>query len=173
MNDAFKKKHSMPMDSENTLTKIFVGVAIAVISAFIVYHIGLDRPDQTNDVTFAREKEYSNSKSISGTYTGYCYNRTYGQKGKLILNINHEQAGTVHGTINITGELYGSGEIEGHFDGKKIGFASKEQSTGLIISWQGRLTNNEMAGDYTVSVPPYMKAQTGLVDQVGEWKVSQ
>lgn len=167
----------MEGNTENIFSKILVGVAIAVLSAVVIYQFNLDPAVNIHLDPQKPEIEQTSPEvkktDLSGVYNGFCYNRTYRQSGKLILNIRQGTTGDINGTINITGNLFGSGDLEGHFDGKKIGFTSREITTGLLISWEGRVQDNKLSGDYTVSLPPYLKAQTGLIDQTGDWEATK
>ena len=114
----------------------------------------------------------SASSNVAGTYAGSVFNKTSGQSGNVRIVLNQDTSGKITGTVNITGVLVGSGPLEGHVDGNRVGFTSVEPSTGMLITWEGILQNSEITGNYTVSIPPQLKAQ-GLIDQEGLWKVSK
>jgi hypothetical protein len=173
----------MTSDKGSAGTQIFVGVAIAVLSAAILAAIGLRNKDQvtvTNPSPGLNQPPSDSSpalnqaptNSVAGTYDGSVLNQTSGQSGNVRFVFNEDTSGRITGTVNITGVLIGSGPLEGHTDGSKIGFTSIEQSTGILITWRGNISGSEITGNYIVSMPPQLKAQ-GLFDQQGVWKVEK
>jgi len=100
-------------------------------------------------------------------------NKTFGQGGKLRLILN-DASGKITGTVIITGALGGSGPLEGQREGNRIGFTSLEQSTGMLIAWEGVIEGSTISGDYSVSLPMASKVlNPTFPDQIGEWEVGK
>ncbi|HVK94637.1 MAG TPA: hypothetical protein VM571_07905 [Noviherbaspirillum sp.] len=117
--------------------------------------------------------ERGTDTSVSGTYNGQIINKTFGQGGKLRLILN-DASGKITGTVIITGALGGSGPLEGQREGNRIGFTSLEQSTGMLIAWEGVIEGSTISGDYSVSLPMASKVlNPTFPDQVGEWEVGK
>jgi hypothetical protein len=159
--------------SESAGEKIFVGVTIAVVSAVILAWLGLREKSTTPVVTSPPiALTQPTPSNVSGTYRGSVFNKTVGQSGSLRIVLNQDASGKITGTVNVTGHLIGSGLLEGYTDGKKVGFTSVEQSTGMLITWEGAIQDRAIAGDYSVSVPAWQKFR-GSIDQEGVWRVSK
>ena len=106
--------------------------------------------------------------SRSGTYRGTCDNQTVWKSADLIIVLIVHDDAQVTGTINITGDLVGSGEIKGVVDGNQVSFTSMGRQS-EIITWVGRFSGSKISGSYVVDAPRWHK--TG--DQKGIWSVSK
>jgi hypothetical protein len=146
----------MSDEKKSPVTQIFIGVATTVLAAVIL-----------NWITLCGKEP-----KVSGAYSGSAFNTITGRSGNVHIVLNQDTSGKITGTANITGDLLGSGPLEGHVSGNRIGFTSVEQSTNVLITWEGNIQGSEITGHYTVSVPPALKAQ-GFIDQEGVWKVSK
>ena len=108
--------------------------------------------------------------SVSGTYQGQAFNKSLRRGGNVRLILDHSST-KLTGRITITGDLNGSGPIEGYTDGHHLGFTSIEQSTGISMAWDGIFDGSRISGTYVVSFP--MAFNPPRADEVGEWQVSK
>ena len=160
---------------EGPWTKI--GVLLAGVGVIIAYLTLVDTekslpPSKYPDpVVKQPERRY---EWISGGYRGTCYNLTYGVGANLRLVIRAEDSGRVTGSVTISGNLTGSGPLEGYTDGDEISFTSRDPTTGLAIAWEGIIDGTYISGDYTTSLPAHIKAQNPYArDEEGTWKAAK
>ena len=59
----------------------------------------------------------------SGTYEGICTNATYGGQSNMLLVIN-ENGGQLSGTLTLSGDLVGGGDIRGRVDNSRVTFTT-------------------------------------------------
>lgn len=94
-------------------------------------------------------------------FNGTCKNATAGVDGHLKLFILEEE-GNLTGVSSVTGWLTGGGQLRGRKSGETFQFMS-QAADGLMINWEGTLSDGVLSGEY------YVKAQPGLPQEVGEW----
>lgn len=92
---------------------------------------------------------------------GACENATAGLSGHLKMFILEDE-GNLTGMSSVTGWLTGGGHLRGRKNGDTFRFTSQAQN-GLMIDWEGTLSDGVLSGEY------YVKPQSGLPKEVGEW----
>ena len=111
-------------------------------------------------------------RNIDGTYTGFCDNSTYGGRGNMVLLIK-TSGNNLSGSLTITGDLTGGGDIEGMIDGDNITFVTRSAAVGQIV-WNGFFGNNGMInGKYYVETSALNQFLTGAGNQQGYWQVKK
>jgi hypothetical protein len=108
----------------------------------------------------------------SGTYEGSCLNSTYGKRASMLLVIN-ENGGQLSGTLTISGDLVGGGDIKGRIDNFTVSFTTKNPEWGQI-TWTGEFSNGKtIAGRYFVETPINVQREQGITSQQGTWNVEK
>jgi len=107
----------------------------------------------------------------SGTYEGTCTNTTYGKQSNmlLVLNKNGEQ---LSGTLALSGDLVGGGDIKGRVDNSRVTFTTANPAWGQI-TWTGELKSDVIIGKYLVETPLDVQQQQGIRSQQGVWSVKK
>ena len=86
----------------------------------------------------------------------------------LILN---ENSGMLAGSLTLSGDLAGGGEIQGRRDGRTVSFVTR--SPYGQITWSGTMEGSAIEGTYIIESSPEYVAATGLAaSQNGIWKVT-
>lgn len=78
-------------------------------------------------------------------YVGTCTNQTYGGMAHLDL-ILHKWFGKVSGTLKISGEIYGGGELAGAIQGRQILFTT--HASYCKTTWFGCIKGKTITGTY-------------------------
>ena len=111
------------------------------------------------------------SRSSSGSYTGNCQNQTYGGSAEMALILNDDH-GSLTGSLTLSGDLGGGGEIHGRRDGEIISFVTR--SPYGQITWSGTIKESTIEGPYIIESSPEYVTATGLTaSQRGIWKVTR
>jgi len=103
------------------------------------------------------------TSNVTGTFTGIVRNQTVGVSAPFGVAIREEE-GVVYGCIAIQKPLYGSGSLQGVFQGSKISFDSVGFSLGarFSIRFEGELRNAVLRGTYEVSSPSHQDGEFEL-----------
>ena len=150
------------------MNNAFRRLATTALSVLVVLTSLVLRAEPQKQGSSAAEQSRSRNvkESRHTLWTGTCRNATYAASGRLKIYFI-EDGTKLTGYISISGELVGSGDLEGTKNGTAVSFSSFDPIHKVPITWKGRQDGSRISGEYFIDA----LADQGTSKQVGEWQV--
>lgn len=157
------------LEAENTLLNVVLESLLingVVVEGSSAVASGVFTAQPRSDARGMRRGELGYPE-LSGVYQGVCSNVTAEEDAVMSLRLSVRRSGRISGSIEITGDLIGSGYLIGGVEGETLTMSSRSDS--CVITWRGERFPDGFAGDYDVAAAPEKK----LVAQRGTWRVTR
>ena len=116
------------------------------------------------------EKNRYSMKTLStlvGWHVGTCSNTTMGATANLLLTLYGVTKTTLHGELELSGNLEGDGAFQGTIDNGQVSFVTTVPAAQVAITWKGIISGSSLSGTYVVQcdnpdVAPAFRHQEGI-----------
>ncbi len=177
-----------PSDNASTSNTVFNGIfiilwaGVLIVPAYLIFSgdnpsaptespqskQNSTPPPQHSPVVSKPNKDAMNINStIVGWNIGTCSNTTMGATANLLLTVYGVTETTLHGELELSGNLEGGGAFQGTIDNGQVSFVTTVPAQQVAITWKGIISGSTLSGTYVVQcdnpdIAPAFRHQEGV-----------